>query len=275
MRKISLLSAESAVKSAAKCLLAAALLSVGTTALAETPEEKGHSIFAEADKRNQGFVDSAGTLLMVLKDKKGETSEREMRVKALEGPESEGDKTLMVFESPKDQKGTALLTYQHKERDDDQWLYLPALKRVKKIASKNKSGPFMGSEFSFEDVGGQQVDEYTYKYLRDETYDGQDCFVVESYPKDENSGYTKVISWIDKQHYRTLKADFYDRKNSHLKTLTAKGFKLYIDKFWRPDVVEMVNLQTGKSTQLLTKGQEFKTGLKETDFTQNSLQRAR
>src|SRR3990167_2552050 len=96
MRKISLLSAESAVKSAAKCLLAAPLLSVGTTALAETPGEKGHSIFAEADKRNQGFVDSAGTLLMVLKDKKGETSEREMRVKALEGPESEGDKTLKI-----------------------------------------------------------------------------------------------------------------------------------------------------------------------------------
>lgn len=260
---------------AAKSLLAVVLLSAGFNAVAETPEEKGYNIFSEADKRNKGFVDSTGTLTMILKDKKGDTSEREMRVKALEGPDTEGDKTLMVFESPKDQKGTALLTYQHKERDDDQWLYLPALKRVKKIASKNKSGPFMGSEFSFEDVGGQQVDEYTYKYLRDETYDGKDCFVVESYPKDENSGYTKVISWVDKAEYRTLKADFYDRKNSHLKTLTATGFKQYINKFWRPDQVEMVNLQTGKSTQLLTKDQQFKVGLKETDFTQNSLQRAR
>lgn len=260
---------------AAKSLLAAVLLSAGFNVVAETPEEKGYNIFSEADKRGQGFVDSSGSLVMILKDKKGDTSEREMRVKALEGPETEGDKTLMVFESPKDQKGTALLTYQHKSRDDDQWLYLPALKRVKKIASKNKSGPFMGSEFSFEDVGGQQLDEYTYKYLRDETYDGQDCFVVEGYPKDENSGYTKVISWVDKQHYRTLKAEFHDRKNSHLKTLTATGFKLYIDKFWRPDQVEMVNLQTGKSTKLITKDQQFKSGLKETDFTQNSLQRAR
>lgn len=260
---------------AAKGLLSAVLLGIGFNATAETPEEKGYNIFAEADKRNEGFVDSSGTLLMVLKDKKGDTSEREMRVKGLEGPQNEGDKTLMVFESPKDQKGTALLTFQHKDRDDDQWLYLPALKRVKKIASKNKSGPFMGSEFSFEDVGGQLVDEYTYKYLRDETYDGQDCFVVESYPKDENSGYTKVITWVDKQHYRTLKADFYDRKESHLKTLKASGFKLYLDKYWRPDLVEMVNLQTGKSTQLINKDLQFKTGLKENDFTQNSLQRAR
>lgn len=267
MKKISLF--------AAKGMLLATLLSTGINAVAETPEEKGYNIFSEADKRNDGYVDSTGTLLMILKDKKGDTSEREMRVKALEGPASEGDKTLMVFESPKDQKGTALLTYQHKDRDDDQWLYLPALKRVKKIASKNKSGPFMGSEFSFEDVGGQQLDEYTYKYLRDEAFDGQDCFVVESAPKDENSGYTKVITWVDKQHYRTLKAEFYDRKNSHLKTLTSTGFKQYLDKFWRPDQMEMVNLQTGKSTQLISKELQFKIGLKETDFTQNSLQRAR
>lgn len=260
---------------ALKGLLAAAILGASFSAIAETPEEKGYNIFAEADKRGKGYVDSTGTMRMILKDKKGDTSEREMHVKALEGPEAEGDKTLMIFESPKDQKGTALLTYQHKSRDDDQWLYLPALKRVKKIASTTKSGPFMGSEFSFEDVGGQQVDEYTYKYLRDESYDGQDCYVVESAPKDENSGYTKVISWVDKQHYRTLKADFFDRKQSHLKTLTATGFKLYIDKFWRPDQVEMVNLQTGKSTQLLTNDQQFKTGLKEADFSQNSLQRAR
>lgn len=258
-----------------KSVLAAAMISATFNVFAETPEEKGYNIFAEADKRGKGFVDSTGSLVMTLKDKKGDTSAREMHVKALEGPVEEGDKTMMVFDSPKDQKGTALLTYQHKARDDDQWLYLPALKRVKKIASKNKSGPFMGSEFSFEDVGGQQLDEYTYKYIKDDVYDGQECYVVEGYPKDENSGYTKVVSWVDKKEYRTLKSDFYDRKNSHLKTLTATGFKLYLDKFWRPDMIEMVNLQTGKSTKLETKGLEFKTGQKEADFSQNSLQRAR
>jgi outer membrane lipoprotein-sorting protein len=244
-------------------------------ATAETPEEKGRAIFEEADRRNDGFGDNQGDMLMILKNKRENTSEREMSVQGLEGKSGEGDKTLMVFLSPKDQKGTALLTYQHKDRDDDQWLYLPALKRVKKIASSKKSGPFMGSEFSFEDIGGQQVDDYTYKYLRDEQVDGQDCFVVESYPKDKNSGYTKIITWVDKQHYRTLKADFYDRKNSHLKTLVAKDFNLYLDKFWRPHEMEMVNHQTGRSTVLKQSNIKFNVGLTDDDFTQNSLKRAR
>jgi outer membrane lipoprotein-sorting protein len=244
-------------------------------ATAETPEEKGRAIFEEADRRNDGFGDNQGDMLMILKNKRENTSEREMSVQGLEGKNGEGDKTMMVFLSPKDQKGTALLTYQHKDRDDDQWLYLPALKRVKKIASSKKSGPFMGSEFSFEDIGGQQVDDYTYKYLRDEQVDGQDCFVVESYPKDKNSGYTKVITWVDKQHYRTLKADFYDRKNSHLKTLVAKDFNLYLEKFWRPHEMEMVNHQTGRSTVLKQNNIKFNVGLSDDDFTQNSLKRAR
>jgi outer membrane lipoprotein-sorting protein len=255
--------------------LAVALTVVTPSAHAETPEEKGRAIFEEADRRNDGFGDNQGDMLMILKNKRESTSERQMSVQALEGPKDEGDKTMMVFLTPKDQKGTALLTYQHNDRDDDQWLYLPALKRVKKIASSKKSGPFMGSEFSFEDIGGQQVDDYTYKYLRDEQMDGQDCFVVESYPKDKNSGYTKIITWVDKQHYRTLKADFYDRKNSHLKTLVAKDFHLYLDKFWRPHEMDMVNHQTGRSTVLKQSNIKFNVGLAEDDFTQNSLKRAR
>ncbi len=252
----------------------AALLAVPAVH-AETPEEKGYAIFAEAEKRDDGFVDNQANMLMILKNKQQATSEREMKVKALEGQGKEGDKTLMVFLSPKDQKGTALLTFQHAEKDDDQWLYLPALKRVKKIASSKKSGPFMGSEFSFEDIGGQLIEDYNYKYLRDEVYEGQDCFVVESYPKDKNSGYTKVITWVDKEHYRTLKAEFYDRKKSHLKTLTSNGFKLYEDKFWRPDELVMVNHQTGRSTVLQQSDIQFKTGLSDSDFNKNSLKRAR
>lgn len=256
-------------------LLAATFSLVAPWIHAETPEEKGRAIFDEADHRNDGFGDSQGDMLMILKNKRENTSEREMSVQSLEGPKEEGDKTLMVFLSPKDQKGTALLTYQHKDRDDDQWLYLPALKRVKKIASSKKSGPFMGSEFSFEDIGGQQVDDYDYKYLKDETVDGQDCFVVESYPKDKNSGYTKIVTWVDKVNYRTLKADFYDRKKSHLKTLTSKDFQLYVDKFWRPMEMEMVNHQTGRSTVLKQSNIKFKVGLSDSDFTKNSLKRAR
>ncbi|MAR92844.1 MAG: outer membrane lipoprotein-sorting protein [Pseudomonadales bacterium] len=252
-----------------------ALLGVAT-AQAETPEEKGYNIFKAAEDQDEGYGDSESDMLMILKNKQEATSEREMSTKNLEGKGEEGDKSLMVFLSPRDQAGTALLTHQHKNRDDDQWLYLPALKRVKKIASSKKSGPFMGSEFSFEDIGGQSLEDYTYKYLRDEPcHDGLECYVVESYPKDENSGYTRIVTWVDKEHYRTVKAEFYDRKKSHLKTMTASGFKQYKDKFWRPEELLMVNHQTGRSTVLKQTNIEFDTSLSDSDFNKNSLKRAR
>ncbi len=263
------------LRSLCSSLVAAALITLPVIGQAETPEAKGLAVFEEADRRGDGYVDSKSGMLMILKDKRGNTSKREMRVKGLEGGDKDGDKTLMIFDTPKDQKGTALLTFAHTNKDDDQWLYLPALKRVKKIASKKKSGPFMGSEFSFEDIGGSEVEEYEYKFLRDETVDGKDFFVVESYPKDKYSGYTRIVSWIDKEHYRTFKAEFYDRKKSHLKTLSATGFKLYNDKFWRPDMLEMINHQTGKSTVLESKDTVFMSGLKSSDFNKNSLKRAR
>jgi outer membrane lipoprotein-sorting protein len=258
-----------------RSLLLIAGIGIAFGAMAETPEEKGLAIAQEGDRRNEGFVDNQATMLMILKDRQGKSSEREMRVQALEGPSEVGDKTLIVFDTPKDQRGTALLTWQYKDKDDDQWLYLPALKRVRKIASSNRSGPFMGSEFSFEDLGGQQVEKYTYKWLRDEPFEGQDCFVVESYPKDENSGYTRMVSWIDKEHYRTLKVEFYDRKQSHLKTLSTEGWKQYEGKFWRADKLSMENLQTGKSTEMINKEIKFKSGLADDDFTTNSLMRTR
>ncbi len=256
--------------------LGLALAITPTLSIAETAQEKGQAIAVESDKRGQGFVDSVSSMKMILINKRGDSSQRDLRVKTLEGEESEGDKSLTIFDTPKDQKGTALLTFTHKgDTPDDQWLYLPALKRVKKIASKNKSGPFMGSEFSFEDMGNQEIDKYTYTHLRDETLDGRDCFVLERVPVDKYSGYTKMISWVDKSEYRAWKTEYYDRKKSHLKTLTVSDFKLYNDKFWRPTQMHMQNLQTGKATTLEWSNIAFATGLSDSDFNTNSLKRAR
>lgn len=244
------------------------------SALAESPEERGLAIAKEADEKGKGYVDSFSTMEMILRNKRGDESRRRLRVKSLEN-QADGDMSLTIFDTPKDQKGTALLTHSHKDRSDDQWLYLPALKRVKKIASKNKSGPFVGSEFAFEDMTSQEVEKYQYKWLRDETINGQDCFVVERYPVDKNSGYTRHVAWMDKKEYRTLKVDFYDRKKSLLKTLTMSNYELYNDKYWRPMIMTMQNHQTGKSTELLFSEMAFATGLQENDFNKNSLKRAR
>ncbi len=244
-------------------------------AMAQTLEEQGFTIAKEAEKREQGYVDSQADMVMILRDKEEVTSTREMKVSALEGDDEQGTKSLLLFLSPRDQKGTALLTFQHDDRADEQWLYLPALKRVKKIASNKKSGSFMGSEFSFEDIGGQSIEDYTYKFIKDEKYEDQDCFVNESFPKDPDSGYTRIRSWIDKTHYRTLKAEFYDRKQSLMKTMTTSGYKQYEGKFWRPEEVTMTNHQTKRSTVLQHSNIQFKTGLNSSDFNKNSLQRAR
>ncbi len=250
------------------------LAALAAAATAQTPEEKGLAIAREVDARDTGWGDFRAKMTMLLRNRHGEESLRRMRVKSME-VEGDGDKTLIVFDEPRDVKGTALLTFSHKTKDDDQWLYLPALKRVKRIASRNKSGPFMGSEFAYEDLASQEIEKYTYKYIRDDELDGTPVFVIERYPVSKYSGYKRQVVWIDKERYIPLKIEFYDRKNSLLKTLTFKGYRQYLDRYWRADEMFMQNHQTGKSTLLTWKEYRFRTGLKDSDFTRNSLKRAR
>ena len=257
-----------------KLLVALFLSSLIVVANAQTAEERGLAIATEADLRDKGFGDFRATMTMLLRNKHGEESLRHMKTRVLEVAD-DGDKTLIVFNQPRDVKGTALLTFSHKVGDDDQWLYLPALKRVKRIASRNKSGPFMGSEFAYEDLASQEIEKYTYKYVRDEVLDGQEMFVIERYPVDKNSGYTRQLVWMDKAEYRPQKIEFYDRKKTLLKTLVFKGYQQYLDKHWRADEMFMENHQTGKSTLLTWEEYNFRTGLQDSDFTKNSLKRAR
>jgi outer membrane lipoprotein-sorting protein len=241
---------------------------------AQTPEEQGLAIAQEADKRDSGFGDYTSDVKMILKNKHGQESTREIRSRTLE-VDGDGDKSMTIFDKPRDIKGTALLSFTHKEGPDDQWLYLPALKRVKRIASDNKSGPFMGSEFAYEDISSQEVEKYTYKFLRDDTFNGMDVFVFERYPVDKKSGYTRQIVWLDKEYYKERKIEFYDRKNSLLKTLLFNDYNQYLDQYWRAHNMHMENHQTGKSTRLLQSNYQYRSGLKDRDFDKNSLKRLR
>lgn len=247
-------------------------------AYALTPEEKGLEIALETDRRDTGWRDFRTNMTMTLYNKQGESSIRSMKSSSLEGKD-DGDKTIIVFDEPKDVKGTALLTFTHKQGADDQWLYLPALKRVKRIASRNKSGPFVGSEYAYEDLTSQEVEKYSYRYLRDEGCGDHApdlvCFVNERDPVDEYSGYTKQHVWVDQNEYRPQQIDFYDRKGELLKTLTFYEYQQYLGQYWRAHRLMMVNHQTGKKTELKWEGYEFRTGLKDNDFNKNSLKRAR
>jgi outer membrane lipoprotein-sorting protein len=250
------------------------LLSFSFTCLAESPEEKGMAIAVEADKRDTGWVDSTNDLQMILRNAQGQESKRDIRLKTLEVTD-DGDKSMSIFDTPRDVKGTAFLSFTHATTPDDQWLYLPALKRVKRISSANKSGPFMGSEFAYEDISSQEVEKYTYKWLKDETLDGKEVFVIERYPEYKHSGYKRMLVWIDKEIYMPLKIEFYDRKDALLKTLTVHDYKQYLEQYWRPDRQEMINHQSKKNTTLLWSNYQFKTGLTNRNFDKNSLKRAR
>jgi hypothetical protein len=254
--------------------LALILLLPPLSAWAETAEEQGLRIVTEADQRDVGWIDQQASLKMVLRNRQGEESVRENRSQTLE-VSGDGDKSLIVFDSPADVKGTAFLSYTHARQPDDQWLYLPALKRVKRISSSNKSGPFMGSEFAYEDISSQEVEKYTYKFLQDDRLDGHDTWLIEFYPQYENSGYTRQKVWVDKEIYRPRKIEFFDRKNDLLKTLVFSEYKQYEGKFWRPGQMDMANHQTGKSTTLYWLEYRFKTGLTDRDFDQNALKRAK
>ena len=197
-----------------------------------------------------------------------------MRSKLLE-IEGDGDKSLFVFERPRDIRGIALLSFAHKIESDDQWFYMHRSKRVKRIISKNKSGPFLGSEFSIEDLSFQEIEKFSYKFLREEEFNNHNCFLIERIPLDPYSGYTKQLVWIDKENYLIQKIELFDRKSYHLKSQFFKGYKKYLNKFWRPNEIEMINHQNGKSTILFFEELRFQTGLTEEDFTLNSLKRSK
>ena len=243
-------------------------------AQAETPEEKGLRIAREASARNDGFGDFTAAMTMVLRDRHGRESVRRMRFKVLE-VQGDGDKSLFVFDRPRDVRGTALLTHAHINTQDDQWLYLPALKRVKRINASRRSGSFMGSEFSYEDMSPPEVEEYKYKYLRDEPCGNLACTVIEQVPLDKDSGYSRKVVWQDKGELRTWKMELYDRKGSHLKTLSLTGYRQYLDRYWRAGEQAMENHLTGASTVLKWSKFRFRNNLSESEFTQPALRRVR
>ena len=182
---------------------------------------------------------------------------------------------MFVFDRPRDVKGTAFLVHAHKDGPDDQWLYLPALKRVKRISSSKQSGSFMGSEFSYEDMGAVEVEKYTHRYLRDEPCGDLECTVSERIPVSRDSGYSRQVVWLDREELRTMQVQYFDRRDKHLKTLVVEDYEKHLDRYWRGSKITMTNHLTGKSTVLLWSDYEFGTDLDTGDFTRTALKRAR
>jgi len=223
----------------------------------------------QSDKITDGFESSIAKTEMLLINASGQQSIRQLEMKTLEG--ENGDKTISTFLTPADVKGTKTLTHEHVDRDDDQWLYLPALKRIKRIASSNKSGSFMGSEFSYEDIGNTNYQKFTYTGEAEEVdLNGITCYKGSRIPIDKNSGYTKQVSWIAKDSLLLQKVEYYDRKQELLKTATFSSYK-ELDAVWRVGKIEMKNHQNDKVTVLTWIEDKVKVGLTEKEFKKRVL----
>jgi len=221
-----------------QCVLTGLIMSgLNTEALAEknkdqlltgeSPELVGETIAIELDDRDIGFVNQISKMEMVLNNAYGQKNTRIMEARILERPARDvGDKSMLVFFNPSAINGTALLSFAEILEPDQQWLFLPALKRVKRISSKNKSGPFVGSEFAYEDITGNEIDKYSWRFKGLEACPVTkelECFKLSTIPKYEHSGYTKRIVWVDVEEFRADQIDFYDRKSSLIKTQTFHG----------------------------------------------------
>jgi len=236
-----------------------------TFSYAETTE----SVAKKAFEAVSGYGSSVTNARMILKNANGIENKRKLIMKRYE--KSTGDKSFLEFLYPLDIKGTKLLSFEHIGKDDSQWLYLPELKRIKRISSRNKSGSFMASEFSYEDISTQNYLNYTYKGdAKKVKKNGKEYFQIERFPKDVNSGYSRQIALIDSKTYLIKFGDYYDKQNRLLKKVSFLKYRK-IKNIYRVQTIEIVNVQNGKSTILTLDDEKIQVGLSEQDFSKKVL----
>jgi outer membrane lipoprotein-sorting protein len=184
------------------------------------------------------------------------------------------EKKIMFFVSPADVKNTSFMNWSYDEegKDDDQWIYLPALKKIKRISSDSKGDYFMGSDFTYDDLGDRKPSEDTHKILRTEKVNGLDCYVVESVPKDEDYMYSKTITWVVKDRWYGVKKEFYDEDGDLLKVLHLKKVKK-IKGYWIIADVEMDNIQKNHKTRMQLSNIKIDTGIPASKFTTRMMKR--
>jgi hypothetical protein len=238
-------------------------------AYAQSAEDKGAQIAKRSSDQDKGYHDYTAVGKMILSNKAGTEASRDFDFKIMET--SAGDMSLLVFNWPGDIRDTGLLTHQHSAGSDDQWIFLPAERRTKRIAGTARSGSFVGSEFAYEDMTDQTFEKYTYKWLSEESC----CDVIEKKNKNSDTGYSRQKVWYDKSNNTISKNEFYNLGGTLVKTLTVTGYQKYKDKFWRPATMTMINRLTGKKTVLSWRNYHFSAGLGSNDFTMRALERVR
>jgi len=250
-----------------KIIAIAVILTAGFSAQAQMT---GREIVDKAYNLPTGD-DQTSVLTMTLTNKSGQTRVR--KIKQYSKDLGDIDKSIMFFMSPADVKNTSFMNWSYdSDKSDDQWIYLPALKKVKRISSDSKSDYFMGSDFTYDDLGDRKLDADVHKLLREETIDGHACYVVESVSKDEDYIYSKTITWVRKDNFVGLKKEFYDEDAELLKVLTIKKVEK-IEGFWVITHSEMKNVQNNHKTTIKLSNISINTGVPASKFSERMMTR--
>lgn len=216
---------------------------------------------------------------MTLVNDRGEKRQRSISALVALQPNGVDSNMLVRFKSPADVKGTSFLQIEHSGADDDQWVYLPALHKSRRLVSSNRKDSFIGSDFSYGDVMPPKVSLYQHKLLKEETVDGTACYVIESVPANEDVkrdyGYARKVNWIDKGSFHELKTEFFDVTGRLLKTQTVKGLVLVDEDTgrWAATYKEMVNNQTGRRTIVVADTHTTDAKITDSTFSLRALER--
>jgi len=255
-----------------KTFISALLLALLIIPILEAQESlTGQQIIEKVYYRKTG-TDQTADLTMTLINSRGDQRVRKLRQYSKIFTNME--KKVMFFRSPADVRNTSFMnwSYDKKGRNDDQWIYLPALKRIKRISSDSKADYFMGSDFTYDDLGDRHPTADTHKLLREETLNGEACYVVESIPTEEDYMYSKTITWVIKDKWIGLKKEFYDEDEDLLKTLEV-GKHDKIKGFWTILQSTMKNQQKNHTTKMELSNVKIDTGIKDSQFTDRMMKR--
>ena len=221
--------------------------------------------------------DAVSTVKMsLIKSKKGKTRKRMREIRRFQVYYKEGElksKSLIRFLKPAEVKGTSLLMWEYRgEKDDDQWLYLPAMQKVKRIVAREKSSEFMGSDFTYEDMGGRNIDEDSYKLLGEEELFGENCYRVEAIPIKNGSSYSRREVWVSKDSWMARKVHYFNKKGKLVKILSIP--ELHKDgDYWTVDKMVMESVKKSHKTILEMKDVRYNSGIDEWRFTERGLRR--
>ena len=232
-------------------------------------DRSGYEIVAAAEQTYDGFGSEFRELTLTLSDATGRESQRKLEYRSLEG-ERRDDKTVIRFTAPVNVDGARLLTHEIPGESDLRWIYLPELGRVRRIASADQSGSFMGSEFAYEDLSMRELDEFIFTMLGKAECGEKECYVYQAEPKNKDSGYSNILRWRYADNYQEYRSEYYDRRGDLLKVRLISGYR-QVEGNWRPEKIVMENVQTRRVSTLVYHNLDFDIDVHERQFSSRRL----